>query len=285
MQTKKIFLAGMPGSGKTAYVGATWNMMIDGSVSTILSKKPDYMPDEYTRIDKIAKQLLTYKELERTKESDNAAINVVLCDAAGNEVQVDIPDLAGEIFRDLVRDRRIKKETASRLIQSDCVLFFIYYKNMSTERRITSNVDEKDNNLQNLYLSNQEVNKNREANQSEIVELLQAILELLGESSTPVTVRFVLSAWDMVEKENNKDICPKDFLQKQFPLLYQCILSNSERMNAEFWGISALGGDFNNQADVDRLQKEEFNAVKVISPDGICSNDLTALLVGIGENK
>lgn len=197
---------------------------------------------------------------------------------------MDIPDLAGEIFRDLVKDRRLKKEIVTRLIHADCILFFIYYKNMSDEKRISIlDNNREDDDSSNLY--NVEISKNREANQSEIVELLQAILEFLEDSSLIVNIRFVLSAWDMVEKEYGSDINPEQFLEMKFPFLHQYIITNCDRMNAEFWGISAIGGNLNDPEDVSRLQKEEFNAIKVIPPKGVRSNDLTALLVGMGENK
>ena len=284
MQTKEIFLAGMPGSGKTAYIGSTWNMIAEGSIQTKLSKKVGSMPEDYNKIDEISKQLLSYSDLKRTKEVESEALKITLCDSQGNDVYVDIPDLAGEIFRDLVKDRRLKKEIVTRLIHADCILFFIYYKNMSDEKRISIlDNNREDDDSSNLY--NVEISKNREANQSEIVELLQAILEFLEDSSLIVNIRFVLSAWDMVEKEYGSDINPEQFLKEKFPLLYQYIITNCDRMNAEFWGISAIGGNLNDPEDVSRLQKEEFNAIKVIPPKGVRSNDLTALLVGMGENK
>lgn len=284
MQTKEIFLAGMPGSGKTAYIGSTWNMIAEGSIPTKLSKKVGSMPEDYNKIDEISKQLLSYSDLKRTKEVESEALKITLCDSQGNDVYVDIPDLAGEIFRDLVKDRRLKKEIVTRLIHADCILFFIYYKNMSDEKRISIlDNNREDDDSSNLY--NVEISKNREANQSEIVELLQAILEFLEDSSLIVNIRFVLSAWDMVEKEYGSDINPEQFLEMKFPLLYQYIITNCDRMNAEFWGISAIGGNLNDPEDVSRLQKEEFNAIKVIPPKGVRSNDLTALLVGMGENK
>ena len=52
MQTKEIFLAGMPGSGKTAYIGSTWNMIAEGSIPTKLSKKVGSMPEDYNKIDR-----------------------------------------------------------------------------------------------------------------------------------------------------------------------------------------------------------------------------------------
>ena len=290
-------MAGMPGSRKTAYIGSTWNLIAESNIPTKLYKKVGSMPENYRKLEEISQQLLLYNDLKRTKEDEQIELRMTLCDKQGNEIDLNIPDSAGEIFRDLVDDRRIKKETAVRLRESDGILFFIYYKNMSREVRIPVPVcedkedkkkkEDKISGVQNCSGNSKGItmNKNREANQSEVVELLQALLELRSDNPELVNIRFVLSAWDMVEKDYGKNICPEEFMKKKFPLLYQFVITNTDRIKAEFWGISALGGDLNDQEDVKRLQEEEFNAIKVLPPGGVQSNDLTDLLYGIGEGK
>ena len=115
----------------------------------------------------------------------------------------------------------------------------------------------------------------REANQSEVVELLQTLLDL--KLNRPY-IRFVLSAWDKVEDEKGKDILPSKFVEEMFPLLYQFVETNSKYFKAEYWGVSAQGGDFQNPKDIERIEEEEYNAIKVIEPTGRRSSDLTALL-------
>ena len=188
MHKKNFFMVGMPGSGKTAYIGSTWIMLVDGEVETKYKKLPDNMPEDYGRLDEIAQNILEY-------------------------------------------------------------------------------------------------NESREAHESEVVELLQLILELLKKEKKLVDIKFIMSAWDVVEEEYGIDILPEQFTQQKFPLLYQCIKSNQDQIRPEFWGISAIGGDLNNPEEVKRLQKEEINAIKVVMPDGRKSNDLTALLAEIGDEK
>lgn len=136
MGKMKIFMAGMPGSGKTAYIVSTWNLLAETGMDTKLYKKVGEMPEHYEKIDEISNQVLLYRKLERTKEDEDTELKIKLYDKQENEFDIDIPDLAGEIFRDLVSDRRIKKEMVVRLKESSGILFFVYYKNMSKETRI-----------------------------------------------------------------------------------------------------------------------------------------------------
>lgn len=165
-----------------------------------------------------------------------------------------------------------------RIRESDCLLFFINFKNMSWERRIPlqrEKFEEKNIEVKKKEIADLNLTDKREANQSEVVELLQTLLDL--KLNRPY-IRFVLSAWDMVETEKGKDILPSKFVEETFPLLYQFVETNSKYFKAEYWGVSAQGGDFQNLEDVKRIEEEEYNAIKVIEPTGKRSSDLTALL-------
>ena len=291
---RDFFMAGMPGSGKTTYLASLWTLLSEGCVSTMYKKEVDVMPEDCATLNQIAQEILSYKDIERTKIGEKVKLSIPLKDENGADVFLRIPDLAGEVFRNLVEDRQLPKETVSRLREADCILFFTYYKNMSYEKRIVDGSydtvnreytnDENKDKQTSAGLDNQ-INKKRDANESEVVELLLSLLELLKKSKKSVNIRFIMSAWDMVEKEYGNEILPEEFAEKKFPLLYQCIYSNQDRMNFEFWGVSAIGGNLADRDDIKRIQSEESKAIKVVAPSGEQSNDLTALLAEMGDDK
>ena len=90
MHKKNFFMVGMPGSGKTAYIGSTWIMLVDGEVETKYKKLPDNMPEDYGRLDEIAQNILEYNDLERTKEGESIKLELPLSDERGNEIYLDI---------------------------------------------------------------------------------------------------------------------------------------------------------------------------------------------------
>ena len=291
---RDFFMAGMPGSGKTTYLASLWTLLSEGCVSTMYKKEVGVMPEDCATLNQIAQEILSYKDIERTKIGEKVKLSIPLKDENGADVFLRIPDLAGEVFRNLVEDRQLPKEMVSRLREADCILFFTYYKNMSYEKRIVDGSydtvnreytnDENKDKQTSAGLDNQ-INKKRDANESEVVELLLSLLELLKKSKKSVNIRFIMSAWDMVEKEYGNEILPEEFAKKKFPLLYQCIYSNQVRMNFEFWGVSAIGGNLADRDDIKRIQSEESKAIKVVAPSGEQSNDLTALLAEMGDDK
>lgn len=278
MQTTKFFMVGMPGSGKTTYLAMLVNMLVDGGSKTKLYKKVEDMPEGYEHFKEFGKQLLECKELDRTRRLVYNKISIPLWDSSKNAYLLDVPDISGEVFRDLIKDRRITQKIVDRISESDCLLFFINYKNMSWEKRIPlqkENTDKKETAINKKETSDSNLDDRREANQSEVVELLQTLLDL--KLNRPY-IRFVLSAWDRVEDEKGADILPSKFVEEMFPLLYQFVDTNSKYLKAEYWGVSAQGGDFQSSKDIERIEKDEYNAIKVVEPTGECSSDLTALL-------
>lgn len=291
---RNFFMAGMPGSGKTTYLAALWTLLSEGLTKTMYTRKVGYMPEDNAKLNQIAYEILSYKDIERTKVEERMKLSLTLMDENEEDISLSIPDLAGEIFRNLVKDRQLPKEIVSNLQKSDCILFFTYYRNMSYEKRIengscdikqTNYTTSGENDNHAIVNFDNQINEQREANESEVVDLLLSLLELLKKSKKTVNIRFIMSAWDMVEKEYGNEILPETFVEKRFPLLYQCIHSNQEQMNFEFWGVSAIGGNLADQEDVRRLQSEEINAIRVVSPSGNRSNDLTTLLAEMGDNK
>ena len=95
-----------------------------------------------------------------------------------------------------------------------------------------------------------------------------------------LNIRFVVSAWDLVEKEFETDkLTPEGYIKTKLPLLYQYLMCNAEKFNYEIWGVSAQGGDFNDKEDLKRLQSEnDENFVYVVDNNAGISKDLTKLL-------
>ena len=107
--------------------------------------------------------------------------------------------------------------------------------------------------------------------------MLQSIIYLVPHS---LNIRFVVSAWDLVEKAFKVDkLTPERYIKRKLPLLYQYLMCNTEKFSYEIWGASAQGGDFNNKEDLQRLQRENGeNFVYVVDNKASISNDLTKLL-------
>lgn len=306
MDKKKVFMIGMPSSGKTTYLASLCRLLLYGGQETGWKLDVKDVPEGFERVQILIKNINSYKAVKRTYglELNNVALS--LYNQNQEWMQFVVPDSSGEIFRDLVYDRRIASNIMEQIVESDMLLFFINVNTMISEERIKLGeksaikqlneeqgdkvtqsaediVEEYARDRENEQIKSKEQVKNKEKeqkkynNQSALVELLQIIIYLVPHS---LNIRFVISAWDLVEKEFKQDkVTPKEYIKIKLPLLYQYLEFNSKLIDYEIWGVSAQGGDFDDEDDLKKLQSNNGeDYICVVDSKADTSKDLTKLL-------
>ena len=306
MDKKKVFMIGMPSSGKTTYLASLCRLLLYGGQETGWKLDVKDVPEGFERVQILIKNINSYKAVKRTYglELNNVALS--LYNQNQEWMQFVVPDSSGEIFRDLVYDRRIASNIMDHIVESDMLLFFINVNTMIWEERIKLGeksaikqlneeqgdkvtqsaediVEEYARDRENEQIKSKEQVKNKEKeqkkynNQSALVELLQNIIYLVPHS---LNIRFVISAWDLVEKEFKQDkVTPKEYIKIKLPLLYQYLEFNSKLFDYEIWGVSAQGGDFDDEDDLKKLQSNNGeDYICVVDSKADTSKDLTKLL-------
>ena len=279
MNKKRVFMIGLPSSGKTTYLASLCRLLLHGEQLTYWNLDINDLPEGYENIRNMIKNLDSYKEVGRTLGSIIYNIELKLYNQYQEGILFVVPDLSGEIYQNLVYDRRLPFNIIDQIVKSDVILFFINYNTMIPEERIKLNEEtaikklnqEKGNDNPCIEIEESKAKK------SALVELLQSIIYLVPHS---LNIRFVVSAWDLVEKEFKKDkLTPEEYLKTKLPLLYQYLICNAETFNYEIWGVSAQGGDFGDEQDLQRLQSESSEKfVYVVDDKANISKDLTKLL-------
>ena len=306
MDKKKVFMIGMPSSGKTTYLASLCRLLLYGGQETGWKLDVKDVPEGFERVQILIKNINSYKAVKRTYglELNNVALS--LYNQNQEWMQFVVPDSSGEIFRDLVYDRRIASNIMDHIVESDMLLFFINVNTMIWEERIKLGeksaikqlneeqgdkvtqsaediVEEYARDRENEQIKSKEQVKNKEKeqkkynNQSALVELLQIIIYLVPHS---LNIRFVISAWDLVEKEFKQDkVTPKEYIKIKLPLLYQYLEFNPKLIDYEIWGVSAQGGDFDDEDDLKKLQSNNGeDYICVVDSKADTSKDLTKLL-------
>lgn len=289
---KKVFMIGMPSSGKTTYLASLCRLLLLKSQETEWNLDVKDIPEGFDWIKKSINSLDSYIPVDRTQGGDFYNIKLNLYNQNQKCIQFVIPDSSGEIFRDLVYDRRISTDILNQIIKADMLLFFINVNTMIPEERIKLgeksaikqlNEEKEKTDIKNAkskevkQIKDEEKERKKHNNQSALVDLLQSIVYLVPHS---LNVQFIISAWDLVEKEFKLDkVTPEKYIKIKLPLLYQYLISNPQLIDYEIWGISAQGGDFNDKDDLLKLQSDDGeNYVYVIDSEANISKDLTKLL-------
>lgn len=286
MRKKTYFMVGMPSSGKTTYMASLCRLVLQANTKTMLHMDMSDIPEGMEYIEKQLQNLLKCKEVDRTLNRIQYQVKFPLIDETGQKLELILPDQSGEIFRDFVCDRRLLKNVADRLRETDELLFFINTNTMAKQEYLSlkeksamkmleeiSEVEKQNNLVENIVLER----KKEKTNQSEVVDLLQSIL-FIGKKK--FRIKFIISAWDKVEKEYGQSVpFPEEYLKRKLPLLYQYLKSNIDKVEFQIWGVSAQGGDFGDEEEKAKmLEDDPTKFVKVIDVEGKESQDLTKIL-------
>lgn len=288
MENRTCFMIGMPSSGKTTYLVSLTNMLMFGEQKTLLTLKNCDIPEGLENIQDEIENFNKFRPVGRTLRSAGSWIELPLSDRRGDKVQLRIPDLSGEIFLDLVLERRLKKDIATHLREADALLFFLNINTMTKDQLIPVNGETaigiiergyEDSVLESAKALPGEngMQVGHQVTQSDLVELFQCVHYLANKR---IRVKLIISAWDSIEKQLKPEHqTPEKYMEKSLPLLSQFLSSNPDRIDCEIWGVSAQGFDFSNQEELEKCLMDDIgNHARVITPEGQETHDLTRLL-------
>ena len=286
MEEISYFMVGMPSGGKTSYIIRLCSQIIREK-NTVYRLADGRLPEGLSNIEEQMDKMDSFQKIMRTFENVCYEVRLPLVNEEGERILIRIPDLSGEHYRKLVEERYIAKNIYEGLQQSDEILFFINtetmekeerlnYDEMSAARMIEESFREEEGN-DGLPALKEEVPE--KPTQSQVTELLQIILSIVKKK---VSMKFIMSAWDRVEKRfMGERILPAEYLKRELPLLYQYMISNRDRLSFEVFGVSAQGAEYADEEELEQLEKENVDIdtlVKVIMPDGTECPDISSVL-------
>ena len=288
VEERTCFMIGMPSSGKTTYLVSLANILISGEQTTLLSLKNSDTLEGMENIQDEIENFNRFQKVGRTVRTVGGWVKIPLFDGQGKKTWLRIPDLSGEIFVDLIWDRRLKKDVVTHLQTADMLLFFLNIDTMAKDQRIPLGekvalkiIEEKysEEVIKSGKTRSAEIDTDRKkrVTQADIVELLQCVLYLTRKQ---IRVKFVISAWDSIEKQlEPENQVPEKCMEKFLPLLLQFLRSNPDRIDGEIWGVSAQGFDFTNQEELEKWKMDDIlEHSRIITPAGEETHDLTRLL-------
>lgn len=287
VEERTCFMIGMPSSGKTTYLVSLANMLISGEQTTLLSLKNSDTLEGMENIQTEIENFNRFQKVGRTFRTVGGWVKIPLFDEQGKKTWLRIPDLSGEVFVDLIWDRRLKKDVVTHLQAADMLLFFLNIDTMTKDQRIPLGEEVALGIIEEKYSEEViksgkvrsaeiETDRKKRVTQADIVELLQCVLYLTRKR---ISIKFVISAWDSIEKQlDPENQVPEECMEKFLPLLFQFLHSNLDRVDSEIWGVSAQGFDFTNQEELEKWKMDDiWEHSRVITPAGEETHDLTRL--------
>jgi len=239
MSRASLSFVGLPGAGKTTYLAAFWG-------SCRAATAPTYevlgFPSPETReyLQTIADAWFGGRKVERTASATWAPISLTLRAQLGPTLELRVPDLSGEAFRDAAAARSVDERVADLVRGSDCVMFFI---NAATARTPVYLSDLGHDGADDAGNEAEAEDFDPTALESDVLnaELLQLMPLLTDAPERPPPVAVIISAWDQVDRLGQP---PREWLRLNQPMFSQVLDEYGRAAPTEVFGVSAQGGDY-----------------------------------------
>jgi hypothetical protein len=241
---RQILLTGLAESGKTTFLAAMWYLIRNCPDADVLKVGTSVRDEKY--LNAICENWTSYKPQVRTTQLEVKNLEVPFADlGAGESSILEVPDLSGEIYRDMWDLRQVPKKLLQLLGGCEGILFFVNPKKVTENPPIAlAGAGEGGDIPWNAKTSEYQV---------KVVQVLQDILEAT-EGRGKLKLAFVVSAWDIVSSECSD---PEQWIEKRMPFLFQFLENNTEGLELKIYGVSAQGNAMTSEADIELLTQFE----------------------------
>lgn len=282
----KLLFAGMPQTGKTTYIAALWYYIFNSFtnenyiVDTSINEEREYLNTrtaEWTNCETVL----------RTSQGIIEQVTISMKEkSTGKEIVLNIPDISGETFR---RQFSLREwDLSFEKIIADVYGMILFIDPMD-ERNVPKFIHQ--NNIHYKYFgeapppqtSAESWSLDNVPNQVKLVDFLQAISFYNPDKIFRISI--VISCWDLVEKTLDPKT-PEDWCQKKMPLLFQYMSANDTVFLTKYFGISAQGGDYENDKEKKSLSEiSPLDRIVIVEGKNKSNNILSPILWITNENK
>lgn len=256
-------MLGLPGTGKTTYMGALWHMAEEPSVMDI---RETSLPVNPRHIQKIAGKVRAIEEIQRTNHDDDGYYQGTIEFPDHGAVALRMHDRSGEQLQALVERRHWPELLAGEVAEANALLLFLSDDQLilPLSLRLAEGLSEGDPAKPAADALNRPVgvsNASDSATQddqaspagyahhyastaAQLIDAMENILEKMDDR-WPVRVAVVIAKFDRVQGRT-----PREWLRERVPALEAFLDNNPSRVAWETFGVCALGGAPEDRAEL-----------------------------------
>lgn len=212
--SNRSLIAGLPGSGKSTYIGALWYNLRHIDNDSIRMIADDNLPENIAVLNKLATLWRKGENINRTNSNaeDRVQINLISKNH-GEPITLEVPDFLGETFRDIITLQEDKK-LDEWCRTSDSLLFFV--KDVSVGKFVDEFPVETDEH------PDVDIPPMKLDDISEAAKNIMILKYLLNKKNFTKVV-IVLSWWDETSPIGQNVVNPEGFLKRKSPALFNFI--------------------------------------------------------------
>lgn len=248
MNSQSIMLIGGPDSGKTNYLARLWKALQGGSsrLKSVDAPEIKYVEDALAHLLQGSFAPRSEKNIEESRR--DFTVMIATQDDA-KRVQVVVPDVTGELWKDAVSSSALPSEWMKQLKESSGALLFVRIHselNVSPLDWVTA----RDLLKMDWAQPHQEESIPTQVVLCELLRFLQLTLRRRSDGGL-ARVAIIVTAWDRLDAAA-KESGPNAYIESEYPL-FAGKLEDVTTLKVKVFGVSVVGGDLG--ADPEFRQK------------------------------
>lgn len=269
MMQHSIVLLGGPDSGKTNYMSRLW-LALNSKKGALIAPRN---PTDIRYVEGGAEHILSGAFAPRSDTnslSNDLTLDIPVrraSDPDGTEVLISVPDVSGELWKEAIQRGDVTPEWMEALKKASGALLFV---------RVLSkaNVTPLDwvNAAEYLSWAGEGAPMTEDGEeiliptQVALCEMLRFLDEtLLRVNGSPPKVAVLVTAWDLIDPHRRAD-GPEAYLKTEYPL-FAGRLSDCNTLDVRVFGVSIVGGDFEDAAFTARFHEGDVNEMGYVVAD------------------
>jgi Double-GTPase 1 len=264
MSAGSVVMVGLPDSGKTNYLAALWDALQSGKGRLSAPVPPDeisYVEEALACQSRGEFAPRSDKNIEESRRNFSVAVRLKSQpDAPTNDIVV--PDITGELWKGAVETTEIASEWMTELEGAAGAVLFVRILSESNSAPLDWVTTDRLLTLTELSDADEKMSKGMPTQIAlcELLRFLEHTLPSRGEDVKP-RVALAVTAWDLMDAETSAKGA-KAFLRKEYPL-FAGRLDDIESLDVAIFGVSAVGGDFDDPDFKERYLKGEVTGYVV----------------------
>lgn len=241
MSDLDVVFAGLPGTGKTSYIGLFYFAVTRGE--SVL-RWGNYA-DNREHANRLAERLIRCESVERTPLGQSAGLRLSVTSGDLDDALLALPDTSGEVWEHLLVDREWDEDLSSRVSRASALCVFVNAAEWHDDPTI-DDARAAANALDPTAPYEGHSSPDMELSQVRLLDLIQLLVEA-EPSRLSSRLCIIISAFDTVAVDS-----PDQWLESNAPLVWQFLGANERTLRWAVFGVSAQGGTY---ADPDRLEE------------------------------
>jgi GTPase SAR1 family protein len=291
-RNSQILAMGLPRAGKTTFLAALWHVLQSEQVPNAL--RLSKLSGDAKYLNSICSDWRQFREIPKTLQQSEQITKMWLSDGNGRELELVFPDLSGETFLDQWTGRAWTPQFDELASGSEALILFVHpnqiiepieiytasqllgAEELEPEEDSTKPSEASEDNVAAAANPGNEGSLSlwdpkQAAAQVQVVDLMQLFLDRVQRS---MRIAIVVSAWDLLK--NTKYKLPSDYLREKVTFLFQFLDSNPEILTYKVFGVSAIGANLEEAAEVESLKEIDTAAHRIqVTTDATTCHDIT----------